>query len=211
MSTLLYINANPLEPHESMSLAAGEAFLDAYREARPQDEIVRVDLYRSFVPALDADILRGWNALRGGAAFESLPEDARRKIGRLNEIVDQFLAADKYVFVSPMWNFSYPPVLKAYLDSICAAGKTFRYTAEGPVGLVLGRKALHVQASGGVYAEAPASASDFGHHHLRGVLGFIGVDDVERLAVEGHNQFPDRRDAILRAAIDRARALARQW
>ncbi len=211
MTTLLYINANPLEPHESMSLAAAEAFLGAYREARPQDEIVRLDLYRSYIPALDADILRGWNALRSGTAFEALPTDAQRKIARLNEIVDQFLAADKYVFVSPMWNFSYPPVLKAYLDALCAAGKTFRYTAEGPVGLVLGRKALHVQASGGVYAEAPASANDFGHLHLRGVLGFIGVDAVERFGVEGHNQFPDRRDAIRSEAIDRARTLARHW
>jgi len=211
MTTLLYINAHPLEAHESMSLAASERFLEVYRDANPDHEIVRLPLYRADVPALDADILRGWGALRAGTPFEELPAEARRKIARLGEIVDQFLAADKYVFVSPMWNFSYPPALKAYLDAICAAGKTFRYTPEGPVGLATGRKAIHIQASGGIYSDGPAANADFGHLHLRSVLNFIGVANVVRLGVEGHNQFPDRLSDIRAEAVERSAALALNW
>ncbi|WP_309121950.1 FMN-dependent NADH-azoreductase [Paenibacillus sp.] len=211
MTALLYINSHPLEAHESMSLTAAERFLEVYRDTRPEDEIVRLDLYRADVPALDADVLRGWNALRSGAAFDDLPTEAKKKIARLGEIVDQFLAADKFLIVSPMWNFSYPPVLKAYLDAVTAAGKTFRYTAEGPIGLATGRKAIHIQASGGVYGEGPAAAADHGHRHLRAVLNFIGITDVERFGVEGHNQFPERMSEIREQALERAAALARIW
>src|SRR5699024_3735453 len=70
------------------------------------------------------------------------------KVKRLEELSNQFVNADKYVFVTPFWNFSFPPVMKAYLDSVSVAGKTFKYTAEGPVGLLPDKKALHIQARG---------------------------------------------------------------
>jgi len=210
MSTLLYINAHPLDVHESFSAAVGERFLDAYRAANPSHPIARIDLYRADVPLLDADVLRGWNALRAGEPFDALAPETQRKLLRLGELVDGFLAADKYVFVSPMWNFSYPPAMKAYLDAVAVAGKTFQYTPQGPVGLVAG-KALHIQASGGVYSEGPAAGHDFGHAHLAATLRFFGIADVRKLAIEGHAQHPERRDAIAEAALRAADELARIW
>ncbi|PNB70901.1 FMN-dependent NADH-azoreductase, partial [Pseudomonas sp. FW305-BF6] len=81
-------------------------------------------------------------------------------------IVTQFVEADKYVFVTPMWNFSFPPVMKSYIDAVCVAGKTFKYTENGPQGLLGGKKALHIQASGGVYSEGPAAGMEMGHRYI---------------------------------------------
>jgi FMN-dependent NADH-azoreductase len=84
------------------------------------------------IPHIDADILSGWGKLRGGASLDQLSEAERSKVARLNGIVDQYVSADKYVYVSPIWNFTFPPVLKAYINTICVAGKTFKYTENGP-------------------------------------------------------------------------------
>ncbi|MFP3821738.1 NAD(P)H-dependent oxidoreductase, partial [Bacillus sp. SIMBA_008] len=89
--------------------------------------------------------------------FDTLSAEEQAKVARLNELSDQFVSADKYVFVSPLWNFSFPPVLKAYIDSVAVAGKTFKYTEQGPVGLLTDKKALHIQARGGYYSEGPAA------------------------------------------------------
>lgn len=85
----------------------------------------------------------------------------------MNTNLETFMHADRYVFVTPMWNFSYPSVVKAYLDNLAIAGKTFKYTENGPVGLLEGKKALHIQATGGVYSEGPYAAVDFGRNHLK--------------------------------------------
>ncbi|MBF0835332.1 NAD(P)H-dependent oxidoreductase, partial [Bacteroides acidifaciens] len=86
-----------------------------------------------YIPQIDADVFAGWGKLQSGQEFEALSEGEQGKVKRLEELSNQFVNADKYVFVTPFWNFSFPPVMKAYLDSVSVAGKTFKYTAEGPV------------------------------------------------------------------------------
>lgn len=129
----------------------------------------------------------------------------------MNTNLETFMHADRYVFVTPMWNFSYPPVVKAYLDNLAIAGKTFKYTENGPVGLLEGKKALHIQATGGVYSEGPYAAVDFGSNHLKTVLGFIGVNETEYIAVEGMNANPEKAQEIKEAAIANARELAKRF
>lgn len=211
MSKLLYITAHPHDHSTSYSLAVGKAFLDSYKENHPQDEIVHIDLYRENIPQLDADIFSGWGQLQSGAEFASLSSDQQAKIGRLGVIVDQFVSGDKYVFVSPMWNFSFPPILKAYIDAICVAGKTFRYTENGPVGLLQGKKALHVQASGGFYSQGPAAALENGYSYLSKVLGFLGIIDTQNIFVEGMAFTPDKAGEIKAAAIDKAVSVAKTF
>ncbi|MGL4818466.1 MAG: FMN-dependent NADH-azoreductase [Bacilli bacterium] len=192
MTTLLYVKAHPLTAEHSFSLSAGEAFLAAYREANPTHDIQEIDLFNVDVPEIDAEVFAAWGALGAGAAFDTLAPTAQQKVARMNELLEQFIAADKYVFVSPMWNFLFPPVLKAYIDTVVMAGKTFAYTAEGPAGLLKDKKALHIQASGSVFSEGPYAGAEMAHNYLKGVLGFIGVSDVSKLFVEGQGQFPDR-------------------
>jgi FMN-dependent NADH-azoreductase len=208
MASVLYITAHPFDHQASYSMAVGKEFVEAYKESHPQDEVVHLDLYNLVIPHIDADVFSGWGQLRSGASFDKLSPGEQSKVTRLNEIVDQYVAADKYVFVSPMWNFSFPPVLKAYIDAICIAGKTFKYTAEGPVGLLSGKKALHIQASGGIYSEGPAAVVESGHSYLGKIMQFHGITSFEGIFIEGMGAFPDQAQAIKEKAIARAKEAA---
>lgn len=144
-----------------------------------------MDLYKENIPQFDADVLRGWGKLRSGSSFDQLSDAEKSKVARLEAIVDQYVAADKYVYVSPMWNFSIPPILKAYTDATSIPGKTFKYPQNGPVGLLPGKKALHIQASGSVYSEGPLAPIEMGYSYLTKVLQFYGIQSLEAIFVEG--------------------------
>ncbi|MFA9559139.1 FMN-dependent NADH-azoreductase [Evansella sp. AB-rgal1] len=208
MTKVLYITAHPHDDTQSYSMAVGKAFLDTYKEVNHEHEIEILDLYKEHIPEIDVDVFSGWGKLRSGTDFEELSFDEKKKVGRLSEISDQFVSADKYVFVSPLWNFSFPPVLKAYIDAVSVAGKTFQYTEQGPVGLLTDKKALHIQARGGIYSEGPAAAMEMGHRYLDIIMQFYGVPSFEGLFVEGHNAMPDKAEQIKEDAIARAKDFA---
>jgi FMN-dependent NADH-azoreductase len=208
MVQVLYITAHPHDDTQSYSMAVGKAFIDSYKEVHPNDEIVHLDLYKEEIPHIDADVFSGWGKLQKGNAFEDLSETEKAKVGRLTELSNQFIKADKFVFVTPMWNFSFPPLMKAYIDSIAVAGKTFKYTEQGPVGLLTDKKALHIQSRGGIYSEGPAAAMEMGHRYLEMIMQFFGVPSFEGLFVEGHAAMPDKAQEIKQNAITRAKDLA---
>jgi FMN-dependent NADH-azoreductase len=208
MGKVLYITAHPHNETQSYSMAVGKAFIETYQQQQPDDEIIHIDLYKEHIPHIDADVFSGWGKLRSGQDFEVLSEEEKIKVGRLTELSDQFVSADKYVFVTPLWNFFFPPVMKAYLDSVAVAGKTFKYTEQGPIGLLTGKKALHIQARGGFYSEGPAAALEMGHRYLSIMMSFFGIPDLEGLFVEGHNAQPDKAQEIKENAIARAKDVA---
>ncbi|WP_310828605.1 NAD(P)H-dependent oxidoreductase [Paenibacillus pedocola] len=209
MAIVLYITAHPLDSQASYSLAVGEEFIEAYREANPADEIVHLDLYKENIPPIDADVLHGWEKLRSGSSFIQLSDAEKSKVDRLGVIVDQFVAADKYVYVSPMWNFSIPPILKAYTDATSIPGKTFKYTDNGPVGLLPGKTALHIQASGSVYTEGPLAPLEMGYSYLKKVLNFYGIS-IEAIFVEG-TAISDRALSVKEKAIAHAKEVAKRF
>jgi FMN-dependent NADH-azoreductase len=211
MAKLLYITANPKAEEQSFSLSVGRAFLNAYKQQNPQDEIVELDLYQTDIPYIDTDVFSGWGKLQQGHAFDQLSADEKAKVSRINQLTDQFIEADKYVFVTPMWNFSFPPKMKAYIDTICIAGKTFKYTENGSVGLLTDKKAVHIQARGGIYSEAPMNEFEFGDRYLKAVLGFIGITDVQSIIVEGMAQFPNEAEGIKEKAIKQAQEVAKNF
>jgi FMN-dependent NADH-azoreductase len=211
MATLLYITAHPHDETQSFSMAAGKAFIESYRESNPEDEVVRLDLYKEHIPQIDADVFSGWGKLRTGSSFDDLSQEEKEKVNRLSELTEQFISADKYVFVTPLWNFSFPPVMKAYLDSICTAGKTFKYTEEGPVGLLPDKKAIHIQARGGIYSEGPAAEMEMGHRYIGIIMQFFGIPSFEGIFIEGHNQFPDRAQQIKEDGVARAKEKAKSF
>ena len=211
MATVLYVTAHPHDDTQSYSMAVGKAFIESYREANPNDEVVHLDLYKENIPQIDVDVFSGWGKLRSGSSFDDLSSEEKSKVSRLGELTDQFVSADKYVFVTPLWNFSFPPVMKAYIDSICTAGKTFKYTEQGPVGLLTDKKALHIQARGGVYSEGPAAGMEMGHKYIGIIMQFFGIPSFEGLFVEGHNQYPDRAEQIKQEAIEKAKQQAKNF
>ena len=199
MAKVLYITANPKPENEAFSLRLGKAFMEKVKELSPDDEIIELDLYKTDIPFLDADVFNGWGKL---AENESLTPEEQQKVNRINELVDQFIEADKYVFVTPMWNLSFPPRLKLYIDSICMAGKTFKYTESGSVGLLQGKKAVHLHARGGIYSEGPGKEIEFADRYLRAILNFMGITDVQSVIAEGMAANPQEAESIFAKALE---------
>ncbi|ARK29594.1 FMN-dependent NADH-azoreductase [Halalkalibacter krulwichiae] len=208
MTKVLYITAHPHDETASYSMAVAKAFIDTYKQVNSDHEIITIDLYKEEIPYIDVDVFNGWGKLQSGQAFEALSTDEKAKVGRLSELCEQFISADKYIFVTPLWNFSFPPIMKAYIDAVAVAGKTFKYTAQGPIGLLTDKKALHIQARGGIYSEGPAAQMEMGHRYLDIIMQFFGVPSFEGLFVEGHNAMPEKAGEIKENAIARAKDLA---
>ncbi|WP_028775584.1 FMN-dependent NADH-azoreductase [Shimazuella kribbensis] len=208
MAKVLYITANPKPVAESFSLRTGKAFLEEYQSSNPNDDVAHLDLYNMDIPMIDADVFSGWGKLAKG---EDLSSEEKAKVERIAELTDEFVTADKYIFVTPFWNFFFPPKLKAYIDAICIAGKTFKYTENGPVGLLGGKRVVHIQARGGFYSEGPTKELEFGDRYLRTVLNFLGITDIQTVVSEGMAFDPSKAEGIVAKAIERAREVAKDF
>jgi FMN-dependent NADH-azoreductase len=172
MAKLLYIKANPKLPENSNTFQLANAFLNEYKKLNPDDEVDFIDLYEDKnIRFLDHDMLE---------------DMANRKDNIMMEYAKKFAEYDKYVIAAPMWNLGSPAILKAYFDYISYVGVTFKYTAEGPIGLLSDRprKAMHIVSRGGYYSDGPASKLEFGDKYVRAILNFYGVHNVETLSLE---------------------------
>ena len=198
---VLRVLANPKGVEQSASLKIEQAFTEALRAKHPEASVDTIDVYRDEIPLLDASLLPVF--------FGAEPADAetarRREVQQA--ILGRFLAADVVVIASPMWNFNAPPMLKAFIDTILVAGKTFKYTATGPVGLATGKKAVLCIASGGVY-EGAMAAYDTLTPMLKTQLGFIGITDVTVLSAPGQGAGGEKAAASTAAAVEKAKAAA---
>ena len=122
--------------------------------------------------------------------------------------LDEFLAADTVVIGAPMYNFTLPSQLKAWIDRILVAGQTFRYTANGPEGLAGGKRVIIALARGGFYEQgSPAAALEHLESYLKGVFNFIGIEP-EFVAADGLNMGPEQREAAIGAAMGETIRLA---
>ncbi|WP_243386958.1 FMN-dependent NADH-azoreductase [Bacillus kexueae] len=211
MRTVLYVTAHPHDETKSYCMAIGHTFIEAYKKSNPNDNVVHLDLYSEPIPSIDLDVFNGWGKLQNGHEFNQLSNDEQAKVRRLSELCDQFVTADKYVFVTPMWNFSFPPIMKAYIDAISVAGKAFKYTEQGPVGLLTDKKALHIQSRGGIYSEGPAKEMEIGHRHLSVIMQFFGVPSFDGLFIEGHAAMPEKAEQIKEKAVNKAKLLAKTF
>lgn len=135
--------------------------------------------------------------------------DAESDAAKLGEVVmDEFQAADVVVIGAPMYNFSIPSQLKAWIDRIAVAGKTFGYTENGPKGLVEGKRVIIASSRGGVYSAGPAAGLDFQETYLRSVLGFLGITNIEFVRAEGVNMSADHKVKAIASARDAITTLA---
>lgn len=184
------------------SSASGEAsvsakltrdFLERWRAADPSLSIVHRDLGGDPPPHLTPARLPG---LFGDA--EAAPETA----ALADTLVTELRAADVLVIAAPMYNFGITTPLKSWFDHVLRAGITFQYTAEGPRGLLTGKRAIVVETRGGSYSSGPAVAMDAQEPHLRAMLGLMGVTDVAFVRAEQLAVSPDARAAAVEAALD---------
>lgn len=185
---------------DSVSRQLTAQFVRQWQQAHPGDSIQLRDLAQEPLPHLDAALLGGWM----NAAEQHSPAE-REALARSERLTEELLAADVLVLAAPMYNFAIPSTLKAWLDHVLRAGVTFRYTADGPRGLLLGKRAIVLTARGGIYTGSPL---DHQEPYLRQVLGFIGIDQVEFIHAEGLNMGGDTAQQGLDDARSRVAALA---
>jgi FMN-dependent NADH-azoreductase len=148
----------------------------------------------------DIEVIRRDLAAQTLPHFTPVLENSHPCVARNAEILDEFLSADIVVIGAPMYNFAIPTQLKAWIDRILAAGKTFRYTENGPEGLAGGKRVIIASARGGIYSDAAGKASDFQEAYLRRIFEFIGVDNPEFVRAEGLNLGAVPRDAAIAKA-----------
>jgi FMN-dependent NADH-azoreductase len=180
----------------SASRRLSAAIVAAFARAAPDLEITRRDLDADPIPYLDSRQLPTVRPATAPQGATGVPHD--KGAGAL----DEFLAADIVVIGAPMYNFTIPSLLKAWTDRILIAGKTFRYSEAGPVGLAGGKRVIIASSRGGLYALGmPFEANDFQERYLRAVFAFIGIEDVEIVRAEGLAFGPEQRDAAVQAAL----------
>ncbi|CAI3238391.1 putative FMN-dependent NADH-azoreductase AzoR [Clostridium neonatale] len=198
MSKLLYIKANIKSEGESRTFRVSDSFIEEYKKNNPKDEVIVLDLYKENIDFLRSEDL--------GKIFG--PKDEESKNNPILKYAYQFAEADKYVIASPMWNLSIPAILKAYIDYVSVTGITFKYTAEGPVGLLKDKKAVHIVSRGGEYANAPY---EMGDRYLRTILGFFGISEIETIAVENLDVIGVNVQEKVEEGIKKANLLAQKF
>src|SRR5215470_3980055 len=195
MSKLLFVTSSILGEN-SKSRALGREFVEAWTRHHPGSRVVERDLVAEAVPHLTGAVV--------GAAMtpaeQRSPEQAET-VSLADRLIEELEAAEVVVLAAPMYNFSVPSTVKAWIDHVVRAGRTFRYGANGPEGLLRGKKVFIVTARGGVYSQGPGKSMDFHEPYLRGVLGFIGLTDVSFIYAEGL-AIPD----VAAKALETARA-----
>lgn len=173
MPILFHLDSSPLG-EASISRSLSQHFVQTWKQLHPHGTIITRDLTQTSISPVTA----GWV----GAAYT--PEDARtaeqKEILALSDkLIAELQFADEYVFGVPMHNFGVPSTLKLWIDQIARVGKTFAYINGKPEGLIKGKKATFVIASGGLYDTGTAMASfNFVEPYLRTVFGFLGVVDT---------------------------------
>ncbi len=180
MSTLLHVDSSPLYGR-SVSRQLSDAFVAEWKSSHPDGRVIDRDLNGTSIPPIRAEWV--------GAVYT--PEEARTSRQKeLLSLSDSLLAeleqADEYVFGVPMHNFSVPSVLKLWIDQIARVEKTFSYADGKPKGLIIGKKATFIIATGGIYdARTQMASFNFVEPYLRSLFGFLGLTDVTFLTAGG--------------------------
>ena len=201
MSRLLYIEASPRK-ERSASIIVAKKFLDSFKAAHPNDEIVKIDLWKKELPSFDGETIDAKYAIMSGKEHTESQKKAWEPVVRL---IDEFKQADYYLFSLPMWNFSIPYRLKHYIDLLVQPGYAFTFSSqEGYKGLVTGKKVVLVYARGGAYGSGTgAEAFDLQVTYMETILKFIGFTDITHILVE-----PTIGPGAKEQAIDKASLIA---
>jgi FMN-dependent NADH-azoreductase len=195
---LLHIDSSVLGPH-SVSRQVSAAIVDRLTKATPALEIV----YRDLTAAPLAHLSGSHLAASQGAVPEAV--ELRKDLAAGQTVLEEFLAADIVVIGAPMYNFTIPSQLKAWIDRIVVAGKTFKYSAQGAEGLAGNKRVIIAISRGGFYgAGTPSAAVEHHETYLRAVFGLIGIANPEIIVAEGIQIGPEHREKALESALTAA-------
>lgn len=199
MQKLLHLKTSLFAEH-GQSNQLGDKFVAGLQAKHPSAQIATRDLAADPVPHLD------------GASFQAFltkPDertaDQQARVAFSDGLIDELKSADVIVVGLPMYNLGIPSTLKSWIDQIARAGITFRYTENGPQGLLNGKKVYVLATRGGVYA---GTSFDTQTDYVKNFFGFIGITDVEFIYAEGLNMGEESKAAALKAAHETVNRLA---
>jgi FMN-dependent NADH-azoreductase len=201
---LLHIDSSILSDN-SVTRELSRNVVDQWRQRYPGIEVAYRDLAVHAPAHLSAELL---GARQVPVGQRSPAQRAEAELGE--DLLAEFLAADVIVLGAPMYNFSIPSQLKAWLDRVLVAGRTFKYTEKGPLGLAGGKQVIVVSSRGGVYSEGPAQVMDHQEAYLKTALGLAGITDVSVIRAEGVNMGAERRAQAIAAAVGQVRTLLKR-
>lgn len=191
---ILHLISSP-RGEASFSIKLGKTVVDKLLAAHPGSTVKEHNLVKTPFPHLEEVHLNSFFTPK-----ENLTPELTEAVKHSDDAIAEIMDADVIVIGVPMYNFSIHSTLKAWIDHIARAGKTFRYSEQGPEGLIKNKKVYLAIATGGIYSEGPMKAYDFTEPYLRTVLGFLGMTDITTFRVEGMNM-PELKDQALEKAI----------
>lgn len=197
----LFVIRSSLLSLEGESSKLAQKFITQWREQYPDAHITLRDVAADPIPHLDAQRVNAFFT----AAERRTPEQ-QAIVAQSDALIEEIKQADLIVIAVPMYNFAIPSTLKAYFDHIARAGVTFRYTEQGPQGLIQGKKVYVLATRGGMYAGTPLDTQT---DYIRHFFSFIGIDDVNFIYAEGLNMGEDIKTAALAAATEKLLAAAK--
>ena len=193
---ILHIDASARGANSESRRLTSE-FLQRWHAASPEDVVIHRDIVDNPLPHVDSIFLDGLMTPEA----ERTPEQ-QQAVARSDELINEFLTADVLVLGVPMYNFGIPSTLKAWLDHISIAGRTFQYTAAGPKGLVSNKPVYILSTRGGIYDDSPMEHQT---SYLKTMLGFFGIEDIHVIQAEGLNLSPEGREKSVAGAIAQIR------
>lgn len=201
MNKVLYIKANIKPEGQSRTFRISDNFIEEYKKNNPNDEVTVLDLYKEGIDFLRPEDLQ--------AVFGEKTEESKKH--PILKYAYQIAEADKIVIATPMWNLGTPAIVKAYFDYVSVTGITFKYTAQGPVGLCKASKALIVSGRGGDYSNPITKELEMGERYLRAILTFFDVKDIKSVAAENLDVIGIDVEKIVTDEISEAKEIAKNF
>jgi FMN-dependent NADH-azoreductase len=202
MRQILCLTSSPRRDTSYSNLVAAR-LLRELRIVHPDAAITIRDLAGNPLPHIDDDFVTATRSVAGARTPRQ-----RALVEQSDILVDELLAADTIVIASAMINFGVPSTLKTWIDYVCRPSRTFRYTEHGTKGLLGGRRAILVLARGGLYSAGPMRVLEHDESYLRAVLAYLGITDVETIAIEGVAFGAEAAERAVDAAIRRTASVA---
>lgn len=195
MATLLRIDSSARQ-HQSVSKNLADQAENSWLKNHPNGIIERLDTNSAHIPHITEAVI---NAMY--TAAENRSAEQQEALALSDQLIEQLRRADTLLISTPMYNFSIPSSLKAYLDLVLRVGETFVYTDQGPKGLLKNKEAIIVVASGGNYTRAPLSEMDFVTPYLKVAMNFIGIEQISTFVAPSQGGSSEKAQAAEQQAV----------
>ncbi|WMJ79377.1 NAD(P)H-dependent oxidoreductase [Clostridium sp. MB40-C1] len=205
MKKLLYISVNSKPENMSVSKTIGREFVNRFLSKNTDYVLEELDIYNEDIPEINHKLVNGVADTVCGSEYNSLSQEDKKAVDRINQLCDQFVSADTYVIAAPMWSVSFPSRLKRYLDCVILNNKVIKVAPDEIKGLLNDkeRNMIYIQSSGGIYPKIFSGQFNHGVDYCHDIFKFLGINKFEKILIQGVNMPEIGRDeAISRAYED---------